>query len=413
MATTITTQPNAVAQTNNLDYVQPAYSLEGLFYVITSNTADIIGIRIKVFVDGSEAASLDREPTLATISAGNKEFEFDISTVIQDYLSYNLQQSVITAAASPNTGVPVYIEAYEITSVAGVVDVSLVASDTSNDIRALNIARDYGQDNAQSFGLKYVLSEDSPSATQFITTAPYLKEIGMDEQETIALLRNKTLDAGDKFELQLTQFDGDWNFLTGFNDDASSTELEGDWGAGTRNIINYGVSIHADTVYYTISGFFFDDSASLFYMTEIRAYKIVSRVCEDKERFHFLTPFGKFDSVTFEAAKENRQDIKSLQYQKHIHPTFSNADRGIEEFQMSAQDVHRAWLDYKHRDVIQPLKYLYASPQVYIEREDELGNALFFPVIITNKEAWKFNSQNVGRLSIKYFIAIDRETQRN
>lgn len=414
MPSTISGQPNSVASTTNEDYVQPIHRPQGLVYEISSTTADIFMIRAKIFIEGVNEVTIDHEATLASLSLATKVFEFNIKNLVQDFLNYNLQKNAITVAFVPNIGIGVEVEVefYEITKVGDVITIAPAAFVTSNEVLAMNIARQYTDDIATTFGSKYLISDTPASGYQWLSRLPLIKQIGLNEQETMALLRNFSLDLGDTFTLSFVQLDSSQNILSIDIVDISASALEQDIGTGTRNMASWGIALNGNLDSYLIIASLFDSSDNIIYFSEARLYKIRDRHC-DKTRLHFLNPFGRFEAITFEAGDIEQLEVSSKRYQKFLDTDFSQGDRGYEEARINSQEVHTAILDLFSNDVLRALLDMYRSPQVYVEETEEAGNATFIPVIITGKESLKVDENNIQRAKVKYFKAYDLEIQRN
>lgn len=412
MATTIGVQPNTIANLTNTGAIHPIYDPKALYFTVASNTSNIYIIRAKITFTGGDTVTIDHEYTIDSPFLGLYAFVFDFKNIVRDYVTHKLHSTAITIGAATETFIQIAVEFTEITKdVNGVITVAGAPATTSNTVICINAARQYDQDVVETFQENYVFGDPPVQNYKWATDSVQYKRIGTDEQETGAILRNFPVQAGDTYSLSVTQYDGSTIISTDILD-ISAADYQDDIGIGTRNLAAWGLTIDPATVVYWVTPVFYDSSTTTYYFGETRFLVIDEPHC-DHVRFHFQNTFGRFDSFTMNAGKRESMEVKSERFQEALPPTFSVGDRGYAEMRTVAQEVQTAYLDFVPREVLRTLMNFYRSPQVFVEEQDEDGNAKMIPVIIMQKEALEIDSEEPKQAKVKFFKAYDLMVQQN
>jgi len=138
MAITITASPDTISAS----YIP-------IVWTCTSSTGTIARVIADVYIDGTIRASIDKDPNFGTANA----FTFDVQSVVQDYLTFDLVENLGSSVAgnASSCEVEVQLKLYEVTVSGDTLATAWLANgtgtpdQTSTQIWAINATRQHEQ----------------------------------------------------------------------------------------------------------------------------------------------------------------------------------------------------------------------------------------------------------------------------
>lgn len=384
----------AITITVNPDSISAAY--RPVIWTATSDDSDIVRMIADVKIDGVIRANIDKDPNIGTTD----EFDFDIQSVVQDFLTENLESisgnDVVNADKSE---VSVLVDLYEVVQTTadtlsteweedgtGTPDLS------SSAIHCVNATLQH--EETQNLN---VFSVDD-ATKRFLTNSPTTLDIG--ESET-AQLHFVTNEATVKVKVQF--FDS--NDVLILSTSVPTVALTVTDKAGLIEID--ASTAPAGTSYITIRLAKGNLSADI---SETIRYNIKTECTDEERRIKWLNPLGGIDSYTFTSQTSQEVRFGSRSFQKRIEKGFSVEDRGETVLQNTAEDHFQVFSKAQNREAIEWLGEIGGNGvNAWI---DNGTNKV--PIIITGRKSGILHTRlGITQMAVRYKLANKRESQHN
>jgi hypothetical protein len=380
----------AITITDTPDAISAAY--RPVIWTATSNTGSKVRMIADVKIDGTIRANIDKDPRLGTADT----FDFDVQSVLQDYLTYNLQSiSGNINIVAGSSEVSVLVDLYDVISSGGLLstaweeDGSGTPDKTSSAIHAVNATLQHLETQDMDI---YTVDD---TTKKFLTNAPLIQRIG--ENETIQLHYVTNL-SNTRFRLIQYNSAG-----ASISDVLSSsivvTDKAGilllDEASMLSNAVKFEVILHRNP----------GDPRS-----ETRTFNIDTQCYDNAVRLKWLNPLGGFDSYTFVSKKEQSLRHRAKIFDKLLDSDFSIEDRGATVISVDATDEFTIFSQAEPRATILWLAELDAN-KVNVWIDDGTN---FIPIIITSRKTKILDTESaILQKEIKFRYANPRESQRN
>jgi len=380
----------AITITVNPDIISAAY--RPVIWTATSDDVDIVRMIADVKVDGVIRANIDKDPNIGTAN----EFDFDIQSVVQDFLTENLEDITSTTIVDADKSeVAVVIDLYEVVQTTADTlsteweeDGSGTPDLTSSEIHCVNATLQHEEDqDLDDFTV-------DNANKRFLTNSPSTLDIGENETAQLGFLTN----IATNFRLRLIERDID-GFGTNTDSDHSVTDKRG-------VILIHEASMLASTVKFTIQLL----TISNVPRSEVFTYNIKMECKDEERRIKWLNPLGGIDSYTFISQTSHEVRFANRTFQKRIDKGFSVEDRGETVLQNRAEDHFQVFSKAQNKEAIEWLGEIGANGvNAWI---DNGTNKV--PIIITGRKSNLLHTRTViTQMAVRYKLSNKRESQHN
>lgn len=382
MAITLTVEP---------DTISAAY--RPVLYTATSNTTTNARMIADVKIDGTIRASIDKDPNIGT----SDTFDFDIQSVVQDFLTQNLQSiSSTTIVSGTNSEVSVVVDFYQVldTTASGLTtnwleDGTGSADATASTIHCINATLQH--EETQDLDIYTV---DSVNKV-FLTNSPKTLVIGENETAQLAFV---LLNIPGNFQLELTERDSDGS-ETVTKTTHSITDKRGE-------VLIDVASMLGSTVSFDIQLLATNDQER----SETVTYNINTQCYDNPIRIKWLNPLGGIDAYTFTAKTKREVRFRSKKFDKVLQKGFSVSDSGETVLSNTSWDHYEIFSKSEPRATIFWLVELGGNN---INAWVDDGTNLI-PIIITSVKTKILDTEDGEQImSLKYKLANQRQSQRN
>tara|TARA_Y100000593_G_scaffold94734_1_gene195488 strand:- start:7460 stop:8608 length:1149 start_codon:yes stop_codon:yes gene_type:complete len=381
----------AITMTASPDTISAAYI--PIVWTCTSSTGTIARIIADVYIDGSVKASIDKDPDFGTSNA----FTFDVQSVVQDYLTYNLEtvttNDVVNAGSSE---VEVQLKLYEVTESGGSLSTvwveggSATPDQTSSQIWAVNATRQH--EEAQNLDAYTVDTTDKLWLTNGGT-----QKIGRSETIQLHFLTN---EADVKVKIQ--EYNSGGGLVASTAVPSSPLTVSDKAGILKFN----GSTLNASTSYVNFILAKGDLSAD---RSETIRFNVQDVCRDDKIRVKWINPLGGIDSFTFISETNKEVRFRSKTYEQVIEKGFAVADRGRTVLNVNAEEAIDVYSDSLTTAQLNWISEIGRSNGVWLEDGSNL-----VPVIVTSRKVKTLNNNNkIFQASYKLVKSNKFNTQRN
>jgi len=364
-----------------------------IVWTCTSSTGTIARIIADVYIDGSVKASIDKDPDFGTSNA----FTFDVQSVVQDYLTYNLEtvttNDVVNAGSSE---VEVQLKLYEVTESGGSLSTvwveggSATPDQTSSQIWAVNATRQH--EEAQNLDAYTVDTTDKLWLTNGGT-----QKIGRSETIQLHFLTN---EADVKVKIQ--EYNSGGGLVASTAVPSSPLTVSDKAGILKFN----GSTLNASTSYVNFILAKGDLSAD---RSETIRFNVQDVCRDDKIRVKWINPLGGIDSFTFISETNKEVRFRSKTYEQVIEKGFAVADRGRTVLNVNAEEAIDVYSDSLTTAQLNWISEIGRSNGVWLEDGSNL-----VPVIVTSRKVKTLNNNNkIFQASYKLVKSNKFNTQRN
>ena len=375
----------------------------------TSGTLTLVRMSIRIYVGGSVVNNLNpliQDPDLdQTGASGSKtRFTFDISGILQDYFSHDLQslgfEAGATTANSMKTIGIFYGAIYKNTD--NVLTESSTLNDSANTAYAINAVRQHLE--TQNFS-DYTLAS---SAKKLLTPFAIDQKIKIKTSESYQLSGLYT-DSSPDYKINVKTYNSSGTLIHTYEIAVGSVGARFDVGVGSSNFANlvsgdmdsggsdlpiidssvatYDVKIYDDTT--QISGNY--------------KFEIDRKAHNYSTRITWKNRLGGFDAWTFDGASSRGQNQAKEFYTKNLATSFSATDRQRSILNVSAANVFSAWSGILTENYRTIFEELYSSPEVYL-----IENSQQIPIIISDSQVKTIDDdKNLFQLKINYQYAFE------
>lgn len=380
----------AITISDNPDTISAAY--RPVIWTATSNTAGRVRMIADVKIDGTIRANIDKDPRLGTANT----FDFDVQSVLQDYLTYNLQSisgnSNIVAGSSE---VSVLVNLYDVISAGGLLstaweeDGSGTPDKTSSAIHGVNATLQHLETQNMN---AYTVDD---TTKKFLTNAPLIQRIGAGETIQLHYVTNKGTT-----RYRLKQYNSAGSLISNvLSGNTSITDKAG-------ILLLDESAMLAATIKFEV---FLEDTSSNI-ISETRTFNIDTQCYDNTVRLKWLNPLGGFDSYTFVSKKEQSLRHRSKTFDKLLDSDFSIEDRGETVISVDATDEFSTFSQAEPRATILWLAELDAN-KINVWVDDGTN---FIPILITGRKTKILDTENaILQKEVKYKYSNPRESQRN
>jgi hypothetical protein len=380
----------AITVTASPDTISAAYI--PIVWNCTSSTATIVRVIADVYIDGTIRASIDKDPDFGTSNA----FTFDVQSIVQDYLTYNLESVTTNDVINANNSeVEVQLEFYEVTDSGTTLVTTWTGTGTpsgtsSSQIWAVNATRQH--EEAQNLDAYTV----DTTAKLWMTNGGTQK-IARTETMQLHFLTN---EADVKVKIQEYNSGGGLVVSTAI----PSSPLTVSDKAG---ILKFnGSTLNPSTSYVNFILAKGDLSAD---RSETIRYNVQDICREDKLRLKWINPLGGIDSFTFISRTNKETRFRSKTYEQVIEKGYAIADRGRTVLSVDAEEAIDVYSDTLTTSQLNWLSEIGRSNGVWIEEGTNL-----VPVIVTSRKVKTLdNDSKIFQCSYKLVKSNKFNTQRN
>lgn len=206
---------------------------------------------------------------------------------------------------------------------------------------------------------------------------------------------------------------GSFNGTIDINDATETHGLLIYAGVGPQNITNAGITIPANTAYYTVRG----ENTSLFGATRSYTFRLQDDDCKGYEtiRLAYLNRLGAWDYYNF--TKKSTRTVNTTQgLMKENQVSYGNVYAyrqswrgGAKAYRTNSTEIIEANTDFITEDEANVLEELFTSPQVFMQDTTNTIDT-FLPVIVTEKSYTKQTTANDGLK--QYVISIEKSNEK-
>jgi len=379
----------AITITTNPDSISAAY--RPVIWTATSDDVTIARMIADVKIDGTIRANIDKDPNLGETD----EFDFDIQSVVQDFLTQNLEDiSSTTIVDGTNSEVKVLVDLYEVLettadtlSTAWEEDGSGTPDLSSSSIHCLNATLQHEEtQNMDAFSV-------DDETKRFLTNSPKTLTIGRNETAQLAFVTDEPTIRLQLFETS------DIGGLTITTVDKSLADKRGE-------LLIDVASLLSNTVSFTVRLL----NTANFVRSETISY-VIDDVCHDEEkRIKWLNPLGGIDSYTFISQTSQEVRFTSRTFRKRIEKGFSVDERGETVLSSKAEDHFQVFSRAENRAAI---KWLAEIGGNHVNAWIDDGTN-YVPIIITGRKSGILHTRTgVTQMAVRYKLANQRESQHN
>lgn len=398
MAVTILQQPNQDGNIVGEYRVHSAY--RPITLQVESDAANIARMKMVVYNPSNEIARMIVDPDLGTTD----RFTFEISTILQEYISNSLPGRNITRANQDSMSDNLICRFIEIYEVDGLLEEQTVFAATAYPF-STHLATLQHKEEQSLLPFRHRLITDT--GVRFLTNAPTTKDIGMNESEWLSIIEMGAYPSGDFLKVRFTL-----HLVSGGTFQVQRVITSPSWwtviGVGTANLPAWNIAPYsiADISRYDVQ-LVHQQGVSQVVVSETRTFNVRQYSC-DTIRFHWLNRLGWWDSFTVDGRWVENIDTTSSKYRKALPANFSTEDRGDTDFNIEGSEGGEIGTPILSGEMMRWLQELKTSPSVYLD-----NGSIRYPIIITNKDAWELDSLETQPLKIKYMDANSLIIQRN
>lgn len=378
MAITVTVSPDTISSAYN-----------PIVWTCTSNDSDIVRIIADVKVDGTIRASIDKDPRFGTTNT----FDFDVRSVVQDYLTENLETiSSNDIANAGSSEVEVQLDLYEVTLPSTVLVTTWTGTGSpsgtsSSQIWAINSALQHQEtQNLNAFTV-------DTTSKRFLTNRTTQK---LRRTETMQL-HFVTNEASVKAKIVQKNSSGSTTSTAAFPGSAETITDK----AGIVLIDGSGMDATAATFEITLA------DSSLADISETVIVTIDDSCSSEALRLKWVNPLGGIDSYTFNAKKKEEIRFRSKTFEKVIEDGYALKDRGQTVLSVTAYDGVDLFSDILTNTELQWIAELGLSNNVWID------DGSFIPMVVTSTKTKTIDTESKNfQAQFKLRKANDRITHR-
>ena len=379
MAITITASPDTITAGYN-----------PIVWTCTSNTATIVRIIADVVIDGTVRANIDKDPRFGTTDT----FDFDIQSVVQDYLTENLETiSGNDIANAGSSEVEVYLKLYEVVLTGGL----LVTAWRENGTGLPEQTSDVGW--CINSALQHEETQNLNAFTVDTTSKRFLTN-----RTTQKLRRTETMqlhfvtnEASVKAKLVQKDSSGSTTSTTAFPGSAETITDK----AGVVLLDGSVMDATAATFEITLA------DSSLADISETVTITIDDSCSSEAVRLKWVNPLGGIDGYTFMARKKEDVSFRSKTFERVVEKGYALKDRGHTVLSITGQDTMELFSDILTNTELQWIAELGLSNNVWIDD----GN--FVPMVVTSRKIKTIDTEKKRfQASYKLKKANERITQR-
>jgi len=373
----------------NPDDISAAY--RPVIWTATSDDPTIVRMIADVKIDGTIRASIDKDPNIITTD----EFDFDVQSVLQDFLTFNLEDITSTTIVDAlNSEVEVLVDLYEVLETTadtlsteweedgtGSPDIS------SSLILALNATLQHEEtQNLDAFSV-------DDANKRFLTNSPSTLRIGRNETAQLAFVTDESV-----IKLRLTEKDA----LGGL----TITDVSKTIAKKRATVLIDVASMLSTTVSFTIILL----NPGNFSRSEIFSYVIDDGCLDEERRIKWLNPRGGIDSYTFISQISQEVRFRSSTFQKRIEKGFAVQDGGETVLTNNAGDHFQVFSKAENRETIKWLGEI-GGNNINAWIDDGTN---YVPIIITGRNLDILHTRkSITQMAIRYKLANQRESQHN
>lgn len=382
MAITITASPDTISAS----YIP-------IVWTCTSDTGTIARVIADVYIDGTIRASIDKDPNFGTANA----FTFDVQSVVQDYLSFDLVENLGSSVAgnASSCEVEVQLQLYEVTVSGGALTTTWTGTGSpsgtsSSQIWAINATRQHEQ--AQNLDAYTV----DTTAKLWLTNGGTQK-IGRSETIQLNFLTDEA-----NIKVKVAEFNSGGGSVATGTVPSSPLTISDKIGA----MMFLGSDLAATTAYVTFTLAKGDLSAD---RSETIRFDVQEVCNDDKIRLKWVNPLGGIDSFTFISRTKKETRFRSKNYEQVIEKGFSVYDRGRTVLSVDAEEAIDVFSDSLTTAQLNWLSEIGRSNGVWIEDGTNL-----VPVNVTSRKVKTLdNEDKIFQASYKLVKSNKFNTQRN
>ena len=382
----------AITMTASPDTISSAYI--PLVWTCTSSTGTIARVIADVYIDGTIRASIDKDPNFGTANA----FTFDVQSVVQDYLSFDLVENLGSSVAgnATNSEVEVQLKLYEVTESGGTLTTAWeeggtgTPDQTSTQIWAINATRQH--EEAQNLDAYTV----DTTAKLWLTNGGTQK-IGRSETIQLNFITNEA-----DIKVKVAEFNSSGGSVATSTVPSSPLTITDKIGS----MMFLGSDLNASTAYVTFTLAKGDLSAD---RSEAIRFDVQEVCRDDKIRLKWVNPLGGIDSFTFISRTKKETRFRSKNYEQVIEKGFSVYDRGRTVLSVEAEEAIDVFSDSLTTAQLNWLSEIGRSNGVWIEDGTNL-----VPVNVTSRKVKTLdNEDKIFQCSYKLVKSNKYNTQRN
>lgn len=382
MAITITVTPDDISA-----------SYRRVLWTATSNSSTIVRMIADVKIDGTIRASIDKDPNIGTAD----EFDFDVQSVIQDYLTENLETITTNDIVSAtNSEVLVQLEFYEVTDSSGTMitaweeDGSGTPDLSSSSMVAINATLQHT--DTQDLDI-YTIDD---TTKLFLTNAPLIQKVQRTETIQLHFLTNEA-----EVKVILEEYN---------SSDVSAGDVLFPSSAHVvsrkSGIITVDISTMLSTTsYFTIK--LCNVAGTTFFSVTMR-FNIDDVCFDDQVRLKWVNPLGGIDAYTFKGQHKEELRFSTKTFQKALSKSFTQQDRGETTLRTDGVDYVDVFSVAEPRATIQWLSEIGLSSDVWIEDNG------YIPVTVNTRKVKTLNALSPEKQAMfRLRHSNERITQKN
>lgn len=377
------------------DSISAAY--RPVLYTATSSTGTNVRMIADVKIDGTIRANIGKDPNIGS----SDTFDFDIQSVVQDFLTQNLKSiSGNDISSAGNSEVSVVVDFYQVldTTASGLTTNWLEDGTGSPDATASTI-------HCINATLQHTETQDldlftvDTTAKRFLTNSPTTLRIGTSETTQLHFLTSEIT-----VRARLNQFDSDDNLLPLVTTFPTLVHNVAD----NIGIIEIDESVmDADASYFTIRLL---KGAGSVDRSELFRYNIDTQCYDNPIRIKWLNPLGGIDAYTFTAKTKREVRFRSKKFDKVLQKGFSVSDAGETILTNISWDHYEVFSQSEPRATILWLAEL-GGNNINAWIDDGTNQV---PIIITSVKTKILDTEDGEQImSLKYKLANARQSQRN
>ncbi len=394
------------------------------------------GMKLVLDINGTAVTLVSRKKVGSVPITGGSVgiYEFDISGIIQEFLTEDLRPFGDDGAAAEDNGRAIVTgDLYDMyTDTDGIVQVDESSETPITEFHAHNTVRQHEEERSEyhfTMG-PYSYEYTNPELTSFLTKKPNHSKVCMEDSEFLSFLVPdtepnpvqhvlvRTYDAADT-QLraglyELPTFDSDerrWSFGTGPVNLNANT-----WSYAWPAIGMGETFIDSDAAYYTV-----EIGTALLISIPMVGWVILSWVptasktfylecpcCSSRERFYFLNSAGSIDLFAFNRINETTLSAKSSAYQKTT-TTPHEIDKGGDQRLNTIRPLSRKYISLYEETDREWLEEFIGASKMW-----RWNGSHYVPVKIKD-DTFKMDPQAEGGILIEFEIANanDNFSQRN
>ena len=370
-----------------------------------------MSLRIKVgssYINNNNPIIQDPDLDQTGASGSNTKFTFDISQILQNYFTHDLQAQGFEAGASATNSMKTiglfYGAIYKNTS-TNVLTESSTADETGSTktFYCVNSALQHLETQTMA---AYTLGSD----TKRLLT-PFLadEKIKIKTSESYQLSGIYTGSTPD-YKIYVKTNNASGSTLDTYYINVGSVGTRFDVGVGCSNFANLvGGDMHSSNsgtlpiISSSVDTYdvrVYDDT------TQISAnykFKVDRKTHEYSTRLTWKNRLGGFDSWTFDGASSRGQNQSKELYDKNLDFGFSSTDRESSVLSVRSTNVFSAWSGIIQEYVRKALEELYTSPEVYL-----VDGTSHVPIQITDSQVKTIDDdKNLFQVKVNYAYSFE------